>query len=320
MDFQRETLVTSSPMVDRRGARPRRGAIRRRNASPTPGTSNPPTRRRRPPSDSAAVPLLRLPHAGISQPLNHGSEVQSHYTLPPRMNVDIYPRSFAPVSMGAFESQYRDSRPSLINSPQAERRSSNGSSFSSYSSPPNEILSNSDFGLYPDTMAYLNNSSMLNSGLPTQRHGSTSSSSLSTDTSAYEYRRNQRCTNYDFRARVNSEPSIAHAVIASPSNVFQQGIITDNNPSLHVAEPRYPLSYSLSASTTSSSLDNFFSPTSYVPSRPVNHLADVGLQVQPYARDVNLQHQSSFSPYTLPNDMGADGTFDPFHYNTTHQS
>jgi len=267
-----------------------------------------------------------LSYAETPQQTNHGSEVQSRYTLPAGVNADTPSRSSVLVSMGSFESGYHSAHPSQVDSPQASGRNSTGSDTSRHSAPPNETLSNSHFqqqGMYPDTTAYLNdpfmldNSFMLNASLPTQ-HGLANLRNLSIDSSVDEPHRNRRRADYDFRTRVNSHSSIAHAITGSPGNGIQQGVITSNHPSFHVAEHYYPSPHSSSASTTSSQLDSY-SPTSYAASSGhITHdLGDIGLQVQPYAGDIDMQHltlaQNSFPPYTLPDCMGTDGTFHPYH-------
>lgn len=279
---------------------------------------------------SAAVSHPRLTtspvsYAGMSQQLHHGPEIQSQYTsaLPSGINDNIIPPSFVPGSVGTFQSGYISAHPSLVNPPPVAGRHSVDSSMSSYSTSPSEILSTSDFhqqSSYPDTRTY--NSFMMNSSLSTQRQGSQSSSSLSNDSSVYEPNYNQQGNDYDFLTRANSQSSIAHAITANGSARVHQGVITGNNPSFYSAEHHYSSSHSSSASTRSSSLDTFFSPTSYVPSGHVTHrLEDGGLQVQTYAGDMELQNlafaQNSFSSYNLPGgSTGANETFDPYRYDT----
>lgn len=313
-----------------RAARPRRGAACRRIAPPTQGTSNP---SRRPPSSdtihSATVSHFRpttsgVPYAEIPQHLHQQPEIQTYYTLPPGINANAISRSFVPRSMGTFESDDYAPYPSLLDPPPVAGHPSDESSVSSDSAPPSEILSASDCShqlLYPDTTAF-----MLNPSSSTQYQGSTSSSSLSADSSPYESHRHRPSNDYDSRTRVNSQSSFAHPVTqaANPSAGIHQGAITGNNQAFYFAEHHYLSSHSSSASTRSSPLETFFSPTSYVSSGSVAHrLEDEGLQVQTYAGDMELRHftaaHNSFPPYTLPDGTGADETFNPYHYDTTHR-
>lgn len=325
VDSQRRMSATSSPRVGRRVARPRRGHIRRRIASPTLGTSTTTTRTSSYMMNDPAVsyPHMTFQHAPrgeMPEQLNPGSEIQSRYTLPPGMNADLMPRSFDPVSIGTFESRYPPAHFSEIQD-EAARRSFYGSSVSSHPTSSNEILFNSNCYqpfLYPNTTAYLDNSLTPDSSLSTQHQRSTSSTSLSTDSSAYGYHSIQRGIDYEFRERVNSQSSIAHAITPIPSYGFQQGVATGINPSFHVAEHYCSSSHSSSASAASSPPDTF-SP--YLPSSSRHvHLTDMDLQDRTYAEEMDLDHlmstQGSFPAYTYPD---SDETLEQYYYDPTHQ-
>ena len=223
--------------------------------------------------------------------------------------------------MGTFESKHFVPHSSLVDPLPAAGHHSDESSVSSYSTSPSDILSVSGFSqhlLYSDATTY--NTFMLSPASSTQRQGSTSSSSLSTDSSAYEPYRNQRRNDYDFRTRVNSQTLFAHPVTTDLNAGIHQDAIMRNNSTFYFSEHPHLSPPSSSASARSSPLDTFFLPTSYVPSVSVTRrLEDEGLQVQTYAGDMGASAHNSFPCYTLADGMGADATFNPFNYDTTHQ-
>jgi hypothetical protein len=267
----------TSSIIDGRVARPRRwGDSRiRRIASPPTRTFND-TRSSHPPFDATDIPEMTHQYTTSTEhPYAKTSGHLNHdYVFPPGVNTDIVPRS---AVTGAFESSYMTAHPSLFGYPQDAERHSVESSMSTYPTPPNDIPSNSH---------------VLSTNLPV---------------GAPNCDWQRAC---ETRPRVDSQSSIAYTIPVDLSSGTRQDTVPGSKLSLPDAKHCYSPPQPSCASSTSSSLDSFFSTAvSYAPSGRITHDLELeaGLQIQQYSGTPDFHHSSSvvnpFSSYTIPDDM-----------------